>query len=101
MTCQEEAYDQQAALTMAKNVFKAKVAKDKGLYYALMGNVIAAITNVSESATRGTVVISVRSEGEWVYQFDHAVVQGFAKRIAHMSKQSAWRYLLSQSGARR
>ena len=100
MTCQEEAYDQQAALTMAKNVFKAKVAKDKGLYYALMGNVIAAITNVSESATRGTVVISVRSEGEWVYQFDHAVVQGFAKGIAHMSKQSAWRYLLSQSGVK-
>jgi hypothetical protein len=65
-----------------------------------VGNVLAEITNVTESDTRGTVVISVRSEGEWVYQFDHAVVQGFAKRIAHMSQQSAWRYLLSQSGVK-
>lgn|GEM_PF-5291832 len=100
MTCQEEVYDQQVVLTMAKTLLKAKVAKDKVLPSALVGNVLAEITNVTESATRGTVVISVRSEGEWVYQFDHAVVQGFAKRIAHMSKQSAWRYLLSQSGVK-
>ena len=100
MTCQEEVYDQQVVLTMAKTLLKAKVAKDKALHSALVGNVLAEITNVTESATRGTVVISVRSEGEWVYQFDHAMVQGFAKRIASMSKQSAWRYLLSQSGVK-
>jgi hypothetical protein len=98
MTCQEEVYDQQAALTMAKNVLKAKVAKDTLVHYALMGNVTAEITTVTENAISGTVVISVRSEGEWVYQFNHAVIQDFANHIAHMSKQSAWKYLLSQPG---
>jgi serine/threonine protein kinase len=100
MTCQEEVFDQQAALTMAKNLLKAKVSKDTLVHYALMGNVAAEITYVTENAISGTVVISVRSEGEWVYQFDHLVIQGFANHIASMSKQSAWRYLLSQSGVK-
>ncbi len=100
MTCLEEVYDQQVALTMAKTLLKAKVAKDKALHCALVGNVLAAITHVTESATKRTVVISVRSEGEWVYHFDHLVIQGFAKRIARMSKQSAWRYLVSQPGVK-
>ena len=100
MTCQEEVFDQQAALTMAKNLLKAQVAKDTLVHYALMGNVTAEITYVTENAISGTVVISVRSEGEWVYQFDHSVLQGFANHIAHMNKQSAWKYLLSQPGVK-
>jgi hypothetical protein len=100
ITCQEAVYDQLAALTMAKNLLKAKVAKDKLFNYALMGNMLAEITNVTDRDTRGTVVISVRSEGEWVYQFNQFVKQGFAKQIAHMSKQSALRYLSSQPGVK-
>jgi serine/threonine protein kinase len=100
ITCQEEVYDRQAALTMAKNLLKAKVAKDKLFNYVLMGNMLAEITNVTDRDTRGTVVISVRSEGEWVYQFNQFMQRGFAKHIAHMSKQSAWRYLSSQPGVK-
>jgi hypothetical protein len=100
MTCQEEVFDQWAAFTMAKNVLKAEVAKDTLVHYALMGNVTAEITYVTENAISGTVVISVRSEGEWVYQFDHLVLQDFAKHIASMSKQSALRYLLGQPGVK-
>jgi hypothetical protein len=100
MTCQEEVLNQQAALTMAKNLLKAKVLKDMEIHYALVGNVLAEIINVTESDTRGTVVISVRSEGEWVYQFDHSMIQGFANHIALMSKQAALRYLLSQPGVK-
>src|SRR5262249_8527210 len=87
-------------LTMAKNLLKAKVAKDKLFNYALKGNMLAEITKVTDRDTRGTVVISVKSEGEWVYQFNQFVKQGFAKHIAHMSKQSALRYLSSQPGVK-
>jgi serine/threonine protein kinase len=100
MTCQEEVFDQLAALTMAKNLLKAQVAKDTLVHYALMGNVTAEITYVTENAISGTVVISVRSAGEWVYQFTHSVIQDFANHIAAMNKQSAWRYLLSQPGVK-
>jgi hypothetical protein len=100
ITCQKKVYDQQAALTMAQNLLKAEVAKDTLVHYALMGNVTAEITYVTENAISGTVVISVRSEGEWVYQFNRAVLQDFANHIASMSKQRAWRYLLSQPGVK-
>jgi serine/threonine protein kinase len=98
ITCKEGVYDQQAAQTMAANLLKAQVNKDLGPNYALTGNVVAGVTKVSVIDTRETVALLVRAEGVWVYQFSDAVKQNFAKHIANVSKQNAFRYLMSQPG---
>jgi hypothetical protein len=98
ITCQEEVYYQQTALTMATNLLKTKVIKGLLPNYALKGNIITGITKVTEIDPRGMAAIYVMTEGEWVYQFNDTVKEGFAKHIAKVSKQSALRYLMSQPG---
>ena len=100
ITCQEEVYDQQAALTMGANLLKTKVNKGLLPNYALTGNIITGITKVTDIDPRGMVAIYVMTEGEWVYQFNDTVKEGFAKHIAKVSKQNALRYLISQPGVK-
>jgi hypothetical protein len=98
ITCYEEVFDQQAALTMATKLLKEKVNKGLLPKYALTGNIVTAVTKVTD--TRGMVAINVRAEGEWVYQFSDTIQQGFAKHIAKMGKQNALQYLMSQPGVK-
>jgi hypothetical protein len=98
ITCKEEVYDQQGALTMAANLLKMAAGKDPGPAFALTGNVVTRVTTAMLADTKGTVSLDVSAEGVWVYQFSDAVKQGFANHIANMSKQDAIKYFLGQGG---
>jgi hypothetical protein len=95
ITCTEEVYDQQAALTMAANLLTAEALKDFGPNFALTGNIVKGVTQVTQGSG-GTVNVEVSAEGVWVYnQFDIAKLK---KDIAGMSKQDAINTLLAQPG---
>ncbi len=100
VTCKEEVYDQQAALTLGANLLAKQASTDLGPNYALMGNIVAKVTRVTVVDTKGTLAILVRAEGVWVYQFSNTVLQGFANHIANMSNQNAINYLMSQPGVK-
>jgi len=100
VTCKEEVYDQQAALTLGANLLAKQASTDLGPNYALTGNIVARVTRVTVVDTKGTLSILVRAEGVWVYQFSNTVLQGFANHIANMSNQNAINYLMSQPGVK-
>jgi hypothetical protein len=98
VTCTEEVYDQQAALTMAADLLKTQASKDPGPAYALTGNVVTGVTKATLLDAKGTVSLLVSAQGVWVYQFSDAVKQDFANHIANKSEQDAKTYLLGQPG---
>ena len=98
VTCKEEVYDQQAALTMAASLLAKQASTELGSNYALTGNIVTEVTKVTVVDTKGTLAILVRAEGVWVYQFSNSVLQGFTNHIATMSNQDATTYLMSQPG---
>ena len=98
VTCNEEVYDQQAALAMAENLLKAQASKDPGPAYALTGGVVTGVTKATVLDSKGTVSLLVSAQGVWVYKFLEAVQQGFANHIANKSEQDARIYLLGQPG---
>jgi hypothetical protein len=100
VTCKEEVYDQQAALTMAANLLTKQASTDLGPNYVLTGTIVAEVTRVTVVDTKGTLAILVRAEGVWVYQFSDSVLQGFTNHIANMSNQDATNYLMSQPGVK-
>ena len=99
ITCTEEVYDQQAALSIASNLLMQQATKELGPNYALTGNVVTAVTQATViDTTKGTVSLLVRAEGVWVYQFSNTVKQEFANHITNMSQQMALQYLMQQPG---
>ena len=100
VSCKEEVYDQQAALTMGASLLAKQASTDLGSNYALTGNIVTEVTKVTVVDTKGTLAILVRAEGVWVYQFSNSVLQGFTNHIANMSNQDATNYLMSQPGVK-
>jgi hypothetical protein len=105
ITCKEEVYDQQGALTMAANLLKAQAstlleARDfkPGSAYSLTGNTLTGVTKVTIVDSKGTVSLLVSAEGVWVYLFSDAMKQDLANHIANKSKNVAIKYLTSQPG---
>jgi hypothetical protein len=102
ITCKEEVYDQQAALTMAAGLLKTNPPPAAPLPpYTLNtdpGNILTQVTRVTVIDTKGTVSILVRAEGVWVYHFDDSTLTGFKNHIAKMSEQDAIKYLKGQPG---
>ncbi len=92
ITCTEEVYDQQAALTMAANLLTAEALKDFGPNFALTGNIVKGVTQVTQGSG-GNVNVEVSAAGVWVYnKFD---IPKLKKDIAGMSKQDAINFLLN------
>jgi hypothetical protein len=102
ITCKEEVYDQQAALTMATGLLKTNPPPTAPLPpYTLNtdpGNILTQVTRVTVIDTKGTISILVRAEGVWVYHFDDSTLTGFKNHIAKMSEQDAVKYLKGQPG---
>jgi hypothetical protein len=95
ITCAEEVYDQQAALAMAATLLTAEALKDFGPNFALTGNIVTGVTQVTPGSG-GNVNVEVSAAGVWVYnKFD---IPTLKKDIAGMSKQDAINTLLKQPG---
>src|SRR5947209_2588241 len=95
--CSAEAYDQNGAQVIAANLLKSEAAKSPGPGYALVGNVVTTVTQAT-AGSNGTVMLLVKAEGIWVYQFSSAYKMQLAKLIAGKSPNEATALLLGQAG---
>jgi hypothetical protein len=100
ITCKEEVYNQQAALTMGANLLTKQASTTLGPNYALTGNIVAAVTKVTVIDSKGTLAILVKAEGVWVYQFSATVLQDFKTQIQNKPEQDAINSLKAQPGVK-
>ncbi len=99
VTCSGEVYDQQAAQLIASNLLKQQAAKTPGPGYALVGDLTTKVTQVMVTdPKKGTLLLQVKAEGIWVFQFSDAQKQALANLIAGKSKQNALALLVKQPG---
>ncbi len=99
VTCSGEVYDQQAAQLIASNLLKQQAAKTPGPGYALVGDLTTKVTQVMVTdPKKGTLLLQVKAEGIWVFQFSAAQQQALANLIAGKSKQNALALLVKQPG---
>jgi len=99
VTCSGEVYDQQAAQLIASNLLKQQAAKTPGPGYALVGDLTTKVTQVMVTdPKKGTLLLQVKAEGIWVFQFSAAQKQALANLIAGKSKQNALALLVKQPG---
>jgi len=99
VTCSGEVYDQQAAQMIASNLLKQQAAKTPGAGFALVGNLTTVVTQVMVSdPKKGTLLLQVKAEGIWVFQFSEAQKRALANLIAGKSKQDAQALLSKQQG---
>ncbi len=99
VTCTGEVYDHQAAQSVAANLLRQEATRDPGPGYALVGNLVTDVRQVSlTDAKKGTLSLMVEAEGVWVYQFGAAQKQALAKLLADKSTQNAQTLLLEQKG---
>ena len=102
VSCSGEVYDQQAAQMIASNLLKQQAAKTPGPGYALVGNLITTVTQVMVTdPKKGTLLLQVKAEGRWVFQFSDAQKHALASLIAGKSKQEAQAVLVKQPGIAR
>ncbi len=105
ITCKEEVYGQQGALTLAANLLKAQASTlleaqgfKPGSAHGLTGDIATGVTKTMLVDTKGTLSLLVRAEGVWVYLFSDVTKLNLAKNIANKSKEVAIKYLVSQTG---
>jgi hypothetical protein len=99
VTCSGEVYDQQAAQMIASDLLKQQAAKTPGSGYVLVGGLVTQVTQIMVTDLQtGTLVLQVKAEGIWVFQFSEAQRQALVKLIAHKSAQEAQALLLAQAG---
>ena len=102
LTCIGEAYDQQAALTMAANLLNSEAKTTLSADYALAGNIQTRVTQATVVDTKqGVIALLVSAEGVWVYQISDGQKQDMITMIAGKSKQDALDVLLKQVGVRK
>jgi serine/threonine protein kinase len=101
-TCSGAAYNQQAALDMATALLRQEAARDPGPAYALAGQVSSTIVDASLSDPQsGRLIITVKAQGRWTYQFNEAAKQRLSQLIAGKPKSVALQLLQRQPGVSR
>jgi hypothetical protein len=96
-TCSGEVYDQSGAEGLASSLLQEQGNKNAG--YVLTGNIATSQPQViSVNANTDTVLLLVKAQGNWVYQFSDAQKQNMAKSIAGKTKTQAQNILLKQTG---
>ena len=98
VTCTEEVYDAKAATALATSLLQTEAKTDPGAHYALVGSVIAGVTQATPIDAHNTVSLLVHAEGVWVYQFSEAEKTLLKNAIANKKKSDAQTYLQLQPG---
>ena len=97
VTCKGEVYNEQAARSMAADLFTIGTASQLGDHYILVGDTVIGTPQVVMTYG-GTVTLNVSAEGVWVYQFSESQKQRLAQLIAGKSLADAQALLLKQEG---
>ncbi|MBE3567080.1 MAG: hypothetical protein IMW90_15280, partial [Thermogemmatispora sp.] len=79
-----------------------EAARDQGPAYALAGQVSSTIVDASLSDPQsGRLIITVKAQGRWTYQFNEAAKQRLSQLIAGKPKSVALQLLQRQPGVSR
>lgn len=97
LTCSDAAYNPQTAINQAENVLKQTALQKLGSGFALVGNVVTKVEQVTPGKN-GTVDVLVSAVGTWRYQFTTAQKLDMAKHIARTTVVDAKAWLLQQKG---
>lgn len=98
VTCTEEVFDRDGALSMARSLLIQKAGTDLGPQYSLVGQIITSIQQATPVSANGQVALLVPAEGIWVYQFPASVQNGLKTKIKNLPKAQAQDTLLAQPG---
>jgi hypothetical protein len=101
VTCKAEAYNLQAARSMAADLLKSDAASHLGAHYALVGDVVIGTPQGLTVFKPGMVTMSVSAKGLWVYQFSEAQQQQLAQLIAGKPLADAQALLSRQTGVKK
>ncbi|QBD78163.1 hypothetical protein EPA93_20040 [Ktedonosporobacter rubrisoli] len=96
MTCKGQAYNQQQAQDLVKDLLQHKASQSPGAGYVLAGDLDIG-TNV-QSINKGNVSLLVNAKGIWVYQISKTQEDDLARQIAGKSVNEARAILQSQKG---
>lgn len=98
--CVGEAYDKQAALSMATTLLMSDANSNPGPNYALVGEAVTHLVTqfpVADSTT-GAIDVQVSAMGVWVFQFSAAQQHSLAQSIAGKPQSEGIATLLKQAG---
>jgi hypothetical protein len=96
-TCSGEVYDQSGAESLTTTLLQDQGNKQAG--YILTGIITTSQPQViSVNAKTGTILLLVKAQGTWVYQFNDTQKKDMAKAIAGKTKAQAQSILLKQTG---
>jgi hypothetical protein len=99
VTCTNEAFDQQGAELLARNLLVAQSIHDLGPGFALIGKVLTRITKiVLLKAYHDAIMLCVSARSIWAYQFSDRTKQLLAARIAGKRSTQAQSILMHQFG---
>ncbi|HLZ57871.1 MAG TPA: protein kinase [Ktedonosporobacter sp.] len=96
VTCQTDVYDPQQARDMAISWLKDDATQQLGASYQLADNVV--VTTGSVVSVSGNIMITVATEGIWVYQFSQEQRHQIAQSITGKAQDDALVILDSQQG---
>lgn len=97
--CTGEVYDQRAVQSIVAVLLSQDAVNSLGTHYALVGNVVAVVTQVAVNNTdQGTTTLLVKAQGVWVYHFSLKEQQELVRLILGNSKRGAEDTLLKQVG---
>ena len=96
-----EAYKPSDAQSLAMNTLKSDALTKLGSSYTLVGTTIAAPPTIQSSGNDGTITMTVKTEGIWVYHFSDAQLSSMAKTIAGKTQNDALAILSKEPGVRK
>jgi hypothetical protein len=98
-SCSGEVYDQNGAEALTASLLEAEAQGKQYAGYVLIGNISTSQPQVlSINSANGSVLLLVKAQGTWVYQFSAAQKTALAKDIAGKTKTQAQSILLQQAG---
>ncbi len=99
MNCTVEAYDNDSAQAIAKELLSHQLANDPGSDYSLIGNITTTVGQPTlEKNTYGTILLPVTAEGTWVYKWTNTQKQYLARLVAGKHVKNAKILLQQEKG---
>ena len=98
VTAKGEVYKPSDAQSLAMNTLKSDAVTRPGSGYTLVGTTIAAPPTIQSIGNDGTITMTVKTEGIWVYHFSDAQLSSMAQTIAGKTQNDALAILSKEPG---
>jgi hypothetical protein len=97
-TAKGEMYKPSDAQALAMKTLQSDAATKLGSNYVLVGTTIAAPPTIQSIGNDGTITLTVKTEGMWVYHFSNAQLNNMAQSIAGKTQDDALAILSKEQG---